>query len=447
MRRHLLIVVPAAATVLVAVVLLGPGQLRPVRAARVFAAGDELRAVRVITVTRDERREEPLAGEHFALFVDGEANARWTGAAGPGGVTEIVLDPPLPAATVLRVATGSEVLALGRATPTGDPPRREQGTVARLGSGALRLRVDLERGQLVPPFAERVHLRLTLANAPAAGEVTFSAVSADPSEGTLTVDPQGHASFEITPLAQPVQLSFEARAGAAKLSGNATLPVTMSGMYVAPRLRDGHLDVVSSGPRNIAFLSFFDERGRASGAIVPLAMDERGFFRGTAQVPGHAVTAITASAEPHEKGQSTTIWPMAGEPGAMTVPLLGPALDGTAAALARERRRVSIVRTATVVALSIAALLELVLLFWSGRSEGARVARLAAEMADGDGADAGADPQGELDAGGGVPHAREAPAVAGRARAASLAAQRGWILAIAALVLLSFVAIAALVVY
>jgi len=439
MRRHLLIVVPAAATVLVAVVLLGPGQFRPVRTARVFSAGEELRAVRVITALRDEGLEQPLVVTDLALFVEGEPTPRWTGPTGPGGVTEIVLDPPAPAGAQLRLVSGHEVLAVGKAAILGEPAVRQPGTVAKLGAGGLKLRVDLERGALVPPFAERVHLQLTLADAPAAGTVTFAAVSADPSEGALTVDHEGRASFELTPLAQPVQLSFEARAGGATLIGDATLPVTMSGMYVAPRLRDGRLDVVSSGPRSVAFLSFYDPRGRASGAVVELEQDERGFFRGAAEIPQAGLTAVVASAEAHEKGQSTIAWPLPGHPGAVSAPRLSPALDGTGAALDRERRRVRVVRIATVSALSVAALLELVLLLWSGRREGERVARLAADLAQ--------DEDGEHDAGAGVSHSRGLEFQLDRVGQSSLLGHRTWIIAIAALVLLSFAAIAALVVY
>lgn len=441
MRRHLLIVVPAAATVLVAVVLLGPGQLRAVSAARVFSAGEELRAVRVVTITRDDGREEPLVVPQLSVFVDNEPAPRWAGAGGPGGVTEVVLDPPAPSGAELHVVAGREVLARGKATSSDEPAALQRGTVATLRKGALALRVELERGALVPPFAERVHVQLTVDDWPADGEVKLSAVSADPAEVTLVVGGMGQASFELTALAQPVQLSFEARAGSATLTGNATLPVTMSGMYVAPRLRDGQLDVVSSGPRSVAFLSFYDERGRASGAVVPLQADERGFFRGVADVPEHRVTAITASAEPHEKGQSTTVWPFPGRRGAASAPLLAPALDGTAAALDRERRRVKIVRIATVTALTIAAVLELLLLLLMGRREGERVARLGADLAQDEVADA------ERDAGPGVSHSRGLEFQLDRVGRSSLLGHRTWIVAIAALVLLSFVAIAALVVY
>jgi hypothetical protein len=127
--------------------------------------------------------------------------------------------------------------------------------------------------------------------------------------------------------------------------------------------------------------------------------------------------------------------------------LLAPALDGTAAALDRERRRVKIVRIATVTALSIAAVLELLLLLAMGRREGERVARLRARLAEDDDPEAAG---GELGVGqnadGGASHSRGLEFQLDRVGHSSLLGHHTWIIAIAGLVLLSFVAIAALVV-
>ena len=56
LRRRLLYVIPALAAVLVAIVLLGPGQMRSVHAARILTTGDSLRSMRVEVVEAYDHR-------------------------------------------------------------------------------------------------------------------------------------------------------------------------------------------------------------------------------------------------------------------------------------------------------------------------------------------------------------------------------------------------------
>lgn len=375
LRRRLIYVVPALATAVVAVVLLGPGQSRPVTAVRVLASGGELRSLRLSALERFEGQEAPLADIAVELTVIGESTPRWLGRTDETGAAEALIDPPLSPGDRVRLSHGEDVLAEGELTGSSDEARVERRSVVATVQGSdLTLRVAPERGVLVPPFVERVRLTLARGGAPLAAELKVSALSADVTEATVTTGPRGEGAFSMMPLAQPVMLSFEVRGEGIEADAQASLDVVSSGMYIEPELDDGRIRVTSPGPRDRAFLSFYDDRGRARGSIVTLAKDERGFFRGTSiEAMPVGTIAIVASGDANEKGPSTVAWPAPGHIGRATAPELTLALDGVPPRADAEQKRVSAVRTVTVLGLCAAAAFELALLLWTGRRERMRL--------------------------------------------------------------------------
>ncbi|NUP07666.1 MAG: hypothetical protein HOW73_16585 [Polyangiaceae bacterium] len=381
LRRRLLYVIPAVATLLVAAVLLGPAQARSVTVARLLASGSDVRSARIVVVERAEGIERPWPNAKVSLFVGDEATARWSGATDSEGIADVSFDAPVPAGAPVRIVSEGQVLATGTlATSEGSPILEERAPAATVQGGGVVVRVAPERGALVPPFAERVRVLVTRAGQPVAASLKVSALSAEPSETTTSTNDEGVAELSLTPLANPIMLSLEVR-GDAVADAEASIGIRMSGVFVAPELDGGRVTVTSPVPRDRVYLSFYDDRARTSGCSVDLTKDEQGFFRGTCGVEMPAETlAVVASGEPNEKGPSTVVWPAPGRKGTAGAPLLDVALDGTRARVGAERRRVSIVRTATVAGLCAAAAIELALLLWTGRRERRRLSNFAAVL-------------------------------------------------------------------
>lgn len=343
--------------------------------------GSELPAgsLRLVTTERLEGQEVAKPGTELAVFVGGESSPRWRGRTGSSGVAELQLDPPLAQDDVVRVVSGDAALVEGRLDEKliaveGSARIADKAVTAQ--SGTLTLRLAPERGLLVPPFAERVRVRLTDNGLPLSGTFKMTAISADPGEADVSFE-LGHATLDVTAIMQPVRLSFERSAAQGGASIEAALPVSMTGVYLAPTLQDDALVVMSPGPRARAYLSFHDRDKRIGGELVELALDDRGFFRGhSAAPPPEGTMVIVASGEANEGGSSTAAWPAPGLTGTATAPELKLALDGTRQQLERQRQRARLVRTLAVGVVALAAVLELALLFLAAKQERARLARL-----------------------------------------------------------------------
>lgn len=372
-RRRLLFAIPAAATFVVAVVLLGPGQPKSVVVVRLFASELPAGSLRLMAAERLEGQEVARPATELAVFVGEEGSPRWTGRTGPSGAAELVLDPPVTVEDVIRVVSGDDSLLEGRLDHQGtEAGARVVDKAVTAQSGTVTLRLAPERGLLVPPFAERVRVRLTENGLPLAGTFKMTAISADPGESDVTLE-NGQVTLDVTAIMQPVRLSFERGA----TSVEASLPVSMTGVYVAPTLEDDAVVVMSPGPRARAYLSFHDRQRRIGGELVELSLDDRGFFRGhSSRHPPEGTVAIVASGEANEGGNSTAVWPTPGLTGAASAPELRLALDGTRPQLERQRQRARLVRAMAVGIVALAAVLELALLFLAAKQERAQLARL-----------------------------------------------------------------------
>ncbi len=202
--------IPAATAVLVAGILLGPGQERSVEVARLLSAGGDPSALRIVTVERYGGHEARRGMDGLELWVHGEARPRWAGATGANGVTEIQLERPLDPADRVEVRRRGEIIAAG-ALPRSEAAASvsNRAFASQAEGGGFTVRAMPERGAWVPPFAERVALQVTKDGAPWAGTAKVSALSAEPAESEVTIDATGGGSVELTAIAQPVMLSFE----------------------------------------------------------------------------------------------------------------------------------------------------------------------------------------------------------------------------------------------
>ncbi|WP_437827697.1 hypothetical protein [Sorangium sp. So ce1153] len=467
-------VLPAVGIGLAALVLLGPGAQRLATGVRVWGApvaGSEALALRIEGVRRLHGAEDPAALQDLEVSAAsaGAPLERWTGSTGEDGIAEALLRAPggLREPVVVRIARGGGALPLLEeqrvplapplpATETSAlPGAAQRSALPGAAHGELRLRVTAARGAMAAPFPERVRVAVeTEDGAPAAGaRVEASAVGAD-LEGQgggpveVAADARGAAELTLKPLAHAVELSLRAtRPGSAPPGmrgspGEGTwegrMPVIPGAIWLDPGGLAGErpaLRLVSPAPKPRAYVSIGGERGRLLGAVVPLAPDGAGFFAGALALPdgpalgaGSVEWAVVAS-DPYEQGAGTVAWPLSPAAGPAPPRRVALLADGLPAAEAREQARAWAARRAGLAVLGATAVAQMVLLALRSRAARRRLeAHLAAASTDEDGT-------------AGAPLSREDR---GRLLAAARAEPLLSVLALAALVGLSFAAVAAL---
>lgn len=470
-------VLPALGIGLAAVVLLGPGSERMTTGVRVWGApvaGSEALALRIEGVHRLYGAEDPAAIPQIEVSAAsaGAPLERWTGAIDTDGIGEALLRAPdgLKEPVVVRIARDGEALfeervPLAPSSPAGTgalPGAAHASALPGVAQGELRIRVTAPRGAMAAPFPERVRVAVeTEDGTPVTGaRVEASAVGTDlegQGDGPVLVaaDARGAAELAVKPLSHTVELTVRATrpgriAGAPGAEGSweGRLPVIPGAIWLDPGGLAGErpaLRLVSPTPRPRAYVSIGGARGRLLGAVVPLAPDGAGFFSGSLALShgpagspdepaggatdGAAGWAVVAS-DPYEQGAGTVAWPLAaaGPASPRRVALLA---DGLPAAEARERARAAQARRAGLAVLGAAAAAEMLLLALRSRTARRRLEAHLAAAAGGAGEDGAA----------GAPLSREDR---GRLLAAARAEPLLSVLALAALVGLSFATVAAL---
>ena len=365
-RRRLVLALPALATVLVVVVLFGPGQERPIRAARVMAAGDEpggARSLRIETIERGAPIPKPVGVPDLSLFVAGQDSPIWTGETGPTGVVEAKPTTPVEPGSTVTLRSGGQTLARGTLRPSpGPPPSVVPGSLTGVAEGDLDVTAQVSTGVLVPSLPGVVSVDVQEGSRPVAvGKLTGRATSVEPAALEAEVR-DGRALVTLTVIAPPAVLELEAEAGGRRGTLRVELPALMGA--IGATATNDRLTLVSPAPRDVAFVSLFDRRGRIGGGVVDLRPSPDGFFRGEMPLQPR-VHALTVASDAHETGAATATWPGPESVGAATAPHLAVVLDGMPQAVASEAARLSAVRTATTAALSLAAALEIALLLWT----------------------------------------------------------------------------------
>lgn len=459
------IAIPAVAVAIAAAVLLGPGAPRPAVGMRIYGApvtGARIVALRLLGVERFAGVDEAAALANMRVEArvapDGTGSGQspagsedtsvWEGGTGKDGVAEARLELRVPrgGAIALRVTRAGTPLAEGVVSVVAAPPKvlapgwltgivsavegsaggaSLPSTLGERSPSRLAIRVEATRGVLAAPFAERLRVHVgDGAGGPGGTRATLSVTAlgaevkaphgAATSPLALTADARGEAEFVLTPLAYQVDLIITAQEGDLSGRWEGSLPVTPGAIHVA-RGDGGALAVVSPAPRERAYLSFWDAVGRVGGAVVPLARDSSGFYRGAvtpAPPPSPGLFTVTAAGDPLELGVGTVAYPLEPAEGSLTPPRLAQILDGVPAAEARERARASAARRAALFVIVTAAALTVLLLLREGYASQRRLeAHLVAASPEGDEALAAGDPG-------------EAAAPAGLARADLLRAAR-----------------------
>lgn len=471
--RAMIYVLPATCIALTAMVLLGPGSPRIALGVKVWGApaeGGEQLALRLEGLRRLYGVDDAAQGLGIEVTATsaGAPLAGWSGSTDEDGIAEALLSAPegLREPVIVRISRGGTMLSEQRVPLLPPAPARliaGELPTARLQRSGLFVRVEAARGVLAAPFPETLRVTVTAEGAPlpdARIEATAAGAElegrTDGAPAVLATDAGGAATLQVKPLAHLVELTVRAArvdsrvdlrvagGGPASPGGDAAdglwegrLPVIPGAIWLDPAGLAGarpELRLVSPAPSPRAYVSLEGERGRVLGAVVPLARDAAGFFAGTLPLPAQrGARYVVVASDPYEQGAGTVAWPLAAT-GAVAAPLRVALLaDGMPAAEARERARASRARRAGLAVLGATALAEMLLiLVWSRGAQRRLEAHFdAAARGGGDGAER---PSG-------------AP-LSGADRARLLAAARAQpllgVLALAALIGLSFAIVAAL---
>lgn len=371
MERRLLVFVPAVAALVTAFAFFGPARARPIVSARVFAGPDgngTLRSLRIQTVERVQGIDEPRPVPDLSLRIDG--NEVWKDSSPSDAVTEIALGERAVGAVNLSLVMGESVLAHGRIQALTEDPPLARTSLAGAHEGRVEVSVEAPRGQLIPPFVERVRVVATHDGKPVTGVahvVTTGAVTARDSAG---LDGQGTAWIEIEPQAQSadIEVSVDAEDGSSG-SFKGALPIGVGSIWLSDQSTPSHLEVAVRSPHRAAYLSLYDEVGRFDGRVVRLEAGADGLYRGAVDLPPptKSYLAVVVATDPNERGLTTTSWPV--EPPVLrrAYDPLVKVLDGSTEVEAMERARVSRARRIIALFLGGATLLEIALLILEWR--------------------------------------------------------------------------------
>ena len=392
--RIAILVIPTVAVAVTALVLLGPGALRPavgVRLRGVPFAGGHVLALRLEAVKSlyDVDDVTALAGIHVDAIAGGARLGTWSGDADVDGIAEVRLESPTPIEGPLGVVITRSGALLGKGTiplRAAEPVGQRRGFVPGTTGGTLRIQVEAVRGALAAPFPETLSLTVTevLGGAPVKADLELAVLGADvtaagsaanaaPAElpFRLTTNDRGAARVVLKPLSHDVNLTITANTLEKTGRWDGMLPVIPGAAWIDPASRLGPLTVVSPAPHAFAYLSFWSEAGRVAGASLPLSKDPDGFFRArvTPQLPtGARILFVSVAGDPLEQGAGTVAWPLRPAEAAFTTRPFELMLDGVPAARELEKARAWSSRRAGLAVIAAAALAEILLLLYRSRA-------------------------------------------------------------------------------
>lgn len=385
MLSRAVVVVPAAAVTVTALVLLGPGAQRAAIGARVLGVpvdGTTTLALRVQVMRSLYNVEDSVAG--VPIVVDASTAqgkiGDWIGESGPDGIAEasIASATPLHGSIEIRVVSPAVRGFLGSteiAIPRGQPIMTTLAMLPGHVEGDLSMRVDAVRGVLAAPFSEQLRISVE-GGSPV--KLTLHATGADVTPEHLDIGPTGIGLVSIKPLAHQVDLDIEAAAeGGGKGRWSGTLPIVPGAKWMAPIANDAAakgevpIAITSPVPRERAYVSLWSEGGRVGGLVVPLARDDAGFFRGEgrAKIPPNArIFYASVAGDALEQGAGTVSWPIVPPQGAVSAGPLRLLSDGVPAAVDREKKRAWAARRSAIYVVGAAGLLEVLLLLFKVRT-------------------------------------------------------------------------------
>lgn len=408
--RTAIVVIPTVAVAVTALLLLGPGALRPavgVRLRGVPFAGGRVVALRLEALRSlyDVDEVTALAGIHVDAL-DGDTRlATWSGDADIDGIAEVRLKSPAPIQGPLGVVVTRDGVLLAKGTiplRAPEPLVARRGVLAATTEGALGIQVEAVRGALAAPFPETLAFTVTeiLGGAPVTADLELNVLGADvhaPGSAAnaapeampyrLTTNDHGAARVLIKPLSHDVNLTVTAKTLEKSGRWDGLLPIVPGAAWIDPAGGLGPLTVVSPAPHAFAYLSFWSEAGRVGGASLPLAKDADGFYRArlTPQLPTGARTLyVSVAGDPLERGAGTVAWPLQPAEAAVSPLPLELLLDGIPLARDQEKARAWSSRRAGLAVIAAAALAEILLLLTQSRDS---QRKLEAHLLDGEAAD------------------------------------------------------------
>ncbi len=392
--RTAIVVIPTVAVAVTALVLLGPGALRPAMGVRLRGvpwSGSQVVTFRLEAVKSlyDVDDVTALDGIHVDAVAGGARLGTWSGDADTDGIAEVRLESSTPIEGPLGVVVTRNGVLLAKGTiplRPAEPITIHRGILAGTAQGDLAIQVEAVRGALAAPFPETLAFTVTeiLGGAPVQADLELAVLGAEvyaPGSATntggeaipyrLTTNDRGKARAVIKPLSHDVNLTITAKTLEKKGSWDGLLPVVPGAAWIDPAGGLGPLTVVSPAPHAFAYLSFWSEAGRVAGASVPLAKEPDGFYRARVNPPLPASARIlyaSVAGDPLEMGAGTVAWPLRPAEAAVTTRPFELLLDGIPAAREHEKGRAWTARRAGLAVIAAAALAEIALLLYRSRA-------------------------------------------------------------------------------
>lgn len=356
----LAITLPFITTCVVFGILIGPGQARPVRGARLFTADERPSSLRLELRERDGLVVRPLGDLELTMVRAAEV-VRAT--AGASGVVEIALATPLEAGEQLRVTgPGGEVLL---DAPFQDGERRAapiaESWSFRVGETSVRVRTP--EGPFAPPFPSRVVLEVSGPRLPVA--LSFTASQAEPATGSIPLDARGRGELVLTPIASPVDLALGLETAEGRVERQARLEAPLGAIHASWDAAAKEVVLTSLSPREIVFVSLFDGERRSGGSEVRLSRTDDGLARGRLPVGGQrAAPPMIVTASSADEDAAVSVWFAEGEPPALLV----ARADGLPSAQAEELARVAGMRRAMSTFVSVTLGIQVLVVLLLARS-------------------------------------------------------------------------------
>lgn len=371
--RHLLLVVPAAASLVAGYALLGPGARRDLDGARLYTATSrasgrgEVHSARVTLARASITSEVPRAGR-VTVTVGGTTT---TVVVGDDGAAECVFDPPVALGERATITEGDRVLAVGAlALPATSAPADDLDHVLELGewgssTGKLGVTARVPRGPLVPKLASELIVEIRDADGELVpAHLDVEAIGADCAACDAIPEHTASIRIPLVPTLDVVSLTLDARApDGRKGHAYAEIPVRMGALFLGP-VTDTTLTVSAPSRRNGAYLSFFRGGERVAGAYAALVEDDLGLSSATVPLPEPAAEQVVLTTDAEEAGTST-MWTLRRDDPSkkrVTAPRLAKTLDGFPDLRAAEARRIGWVHRILFLAVGALGLLEVVLL-------------------------------------------------------------------------------------
>jgi len=326
--RWLLLSLPVVTIAVVALAVFVVGAPRSYRGVRLWGGptvGQTAISGRLLAVERFYEMERSLGSLPIEVEArsGGRALGQFRGSTDAAGFLELQLSlsRPAPADLELWVTSrgarlGDHSVGLTRARWISGV-RRRGSWIAGAKSGGLAIRVHPGRGVFAVPFSDPVWIEVTTREGPAAGarvRVRAEGAAEPAGDRDLTTDSRGFARLMLTPREHVLALGIEASFGEQRAKWYSTLPVVPGALHA--RREGKQLSIAAPVPREAAFYSIVDERGRVAGGRVRLAADGRGGAWAKVGLP---------------EGLPTPAWVVvASEPDLNTIAAVGWPLDATA---------------------------------------------------------------------------------------------------------------------